>query len=165
MVDQFNYHRRQAHTVHIGHIFLGGEYPVSLQSMANTDTNDTEGTVAQCIRMVEAGAEIVRFTAQGVKEAENLKNIKQALLNQGCTVPLVADIHFRADAANIAAQYVEKVRINPGNYIGRVVRTADYTEEEYQEEFRKIKLKFTELLNICKEQGTAITLASTIALW
>ena len=156
MVDQFNYNRRQAHTVHIGHIFLGGEYPVSLQSMANTDTNDTEGSVAQCIRMVEAGAEIVRFTAQGVKEAENLKNIKQALLNQGCTVPLVADIHFRADAANIAAQYVEKVRINPGNYIGRVVRTTDYTEEEYQEEFRKIKLKFTELLNICKEQGTAI---------
>lgn len=156
MIDQFNYHRRQAHTVHIGHVFLGGEYPVSLQSMANTDTNDTEGSVAQCIRMVEAGAEIVRFTAQGVKEAENLKNIKQALLNQGCTVPLVADIHFRADAANIAAQYVEKVRINPGNYIGRVVRTTDYTEEEYQEEFRKIKLKFTELLNICKEQGTAI---------
>ena len=156
MVDQFNYNRRQAHTVHIGHIFLGGEYPVSLQSMANTDTNDTEGSVAQCIRMVEAGAEIVRFTAQGVKEAENLKNIKQALLNQGCTVPLVADIHFRADAANIAAQYVEKVRINPGNYIGRVVRTTDYTEEEYQEEFQKIKLKFTELLNICKEQGTAI---------
>lgn len=156
MIDQFNYHRRQAHTVHIGHVFLGGEYPVSLQSMANTDTNDTEGSVAQCIRMVEAGAEIVRFTAQGVKEAENLKNIKQALLNQGCTVPLVADIHFRADAANIAAQYVEKVRINPGNYIGKVVRTTDYSEEEYQEEFQKIKLKFTESLNICKEQGTAI---------
>jgi len=156
MIDQFNYHRRQAHTVRIGHVFLGGEYPIRLQSMANTDTNDTESSVAQCIRMVEAGAEIVRFTAQGVKEAQNLKNIKQALLNQGCTVPLVADIHFRADAANIAAQYVEKVRINPGNYIGRVVRTTDYTKEEYQEEFRKIKLKFTELLNICKEQGTAI---------
>lgn len=156
MIDQFNYHRRQADTVRIGPVLLGSEQPVRLQSMANTDTNDTENSVAQCIRIVKAGGEIVRFTAQGAKEAENLKNIKQALLDQGCDVPLVADIHFRADAANIAAQYVEKVRINPGNYIGRVVRTTDYTEEEYQAEYQKIKLKFTELLNICKEHGTAI---------
>lgn len=156
MKDQFNYSRRQSDIVHIGNVLLGGNQAVRLQSMANTDTNDTENSVAQCIRIVEAGGEIVRFTAQGAKEAESLKNIKQALLDQGCEVPLVADIHFRADAAKIAAQYVEKVRVNPGNFIGRIVRTTDYTEEEYQEEFQKIKLKFTELLDICKVHQTAI---------
>ena len=155
-MSYFNYQRRKSSTVKIGQLLFGEQYPIRLQSMANTDTNDIENSVAQCLRIVEAGGEIVRFTAQGAKEAENLQHIKQALLDQGCETPLVADIHFRADAANIAAQYVEKVRVNPGNFIGRIVRRTDYTEEEYQEEYQKIRLKFTELLDICKVHHTAI---------
>ncbi len=138
-------------------MWLGGDEPVRVQSMANTDTNDTQASVEQCIRIVEAGGELVRFTAQGVKEAENLKNIRLALNNAGFDVPLVADIHFNANAADVAAKYVEKVRVNPGNFIG-VFRTdgSDFTEEAYRAEYEKIKVRFTQLLNICRENGTAV---------
>jgi len=126
--------------------------------MANTDTNDIPDSTAQCIRIVEAGGELVRFTAQGVKEAENLKLIHDAIRSQGCEVPLVADIHFNANAADVAARNVEKVRINPGNYVASVKGgdTSDYTPEEYELEYEKIKARFVPFLNICKEHTTAI---------
>ena len=157
MADIFNYTRRNSDKIRIGKVMLGGDQPVRVQSMANTDTNDTQASVEQCIRIVEAGGEIVRFTAQGVKEAENLKNIRKALNDAGFDVPLVADIHFNANAADVAAKYVEKVRVNPGNFIG-VFRTdgSDFTDEAYQAEYEKIKVRFTQLLNICKEYGTAV---------
>jgi (E)-4-hydroxy-3-methylbut-2-enyl-diphosphate synthase len=157
MYNPFNYTRRRSDQIRVGGVLLGGDQPVRVQSMANTDTNDTESSVAQCIRIVEAGGEIVRFTAQGVKEAENLRNIHAALREKGFEVPLVADIHFVAQAADVAAQYVEKVRVNPGNFIGMVRReTPDYTEEEYNAEFIKIRERFTQLITICKEHSTAI---------
>jgi (E)-4-hydroxy-3-methylbut-2-enyl-diphosphate synthase len=157
MNDIFNYTRRRSDQIQVGTVLLGGDQPVRVQSMANTDTNNTEDSVAQCIRIVEAGGEIVRFTAQGVREAENLKNIHAALREQGFDVPLVADIHFNAQAADVAAQYVEKVRVNPGNFIGLVRRDSpDYTVEEYNAEYGKIKERFTQLINICKEHKTAI---------
>lgn len=157
MYNEFNYKRRKSTSVKIGNVLLGGEQPVKVQSMATTDTNDTDNSVAQCIRIVEAGGEIVRFTAQGVKEAENLKNIHEVLRSKGIIVPLVADIHFVANAADVAAQYVEKVRVNPGNFVGPI-RTAgdDYTEAEYVTEFEKLKVRFVQLLHICKQHGTAI---------
>lgn len=156
MFDTFNYNRRKSDKVKIGNVLLGSDYPIRVQSMTNTDTNDTENSVAQSIRIYEAGGEIVRLTAQGVKEAENLKNIKESLVNKGYSFPLVADIHFLANAADIAAQYVQKVRVNPGNYIGLVRKSDDYTDEEYQAEYEKIKARFTILLDICKKNNTAI---------
>lgn len=157
MNNPFNYSRRKARITQVGNISLGGHFPVRVQSMANTDTNNTEDSVEQCKRIVDAGGEIVRFTAQGVKEAENLKNIHDALRANGYDVPLVADIHFVANAADVAAQYVEKVRVNPGNFIGMVRRdSSEYTDEEYQAEFEKIRQRFTQLINVCKQHGTAI---------
>jgi (E)-4-hydroxy-3-methylbut-2-enyl-diphosphate synthase len=156
--DQFNYSRRPADTVRIGNLLLGGTQPVRVQSMANTDTNDILNSVAQCKRIVEAGGELVRFTAQGVREAENLRLIHDALRQQGCDVPLVADIHFNANAADVAALYVEKVRINPGNYVGSVKQgeSSDYTDEEYEQEYEKIRARFIPFLTICKKNNTAI---------
>lgn len=156
--DQFNYSRRPADTVRIGNLLLGGTQAVRVQSMANTDTNDILNSVAQCKRIVEAGGELVRFTAQGVREAENLRLIHDALRQQGCDVPLVADIHFNANAADVAALYVEKVRINPGNYVGSVKQgeTSDYTDEEYEKEYEKIRARFIPFLTICKKNNTAI---------
>ncbi len=154
----FLYNRRNTIPVEVGRIGIGGDNPIRIQSMANTDTNDTEGSVAQALRIEDAGGELVRFTAQGVKEATNLKNIREELNRQGSKVPLVADIHFNPQAAFTAAQYVEKVRINPGNFVDRVhtQQRFDYTKEEYQQEIEKIKEKLYPLLDICKEHGTAI---------
>ena len=157
MYNQFNYSRRKTQAIKVGIVTLGGNQPIRVQSMANTDTNDIQNSVEQCIRIVEAGGEIVRFTAQGVREAENLKNIHHELRLKGFDVPLVADIHFNANAADVAALYVEKVRVNPGNFIGLVRRDSnEYTDEEYQAEYEKIKLRFKQLLDICKVHGTAI---------
>jgi len=157
-LNQFNYNRRPSDTIKIGNLLLGGNQPVRIQSMANTDTNDIVGSTAQCIRIVEAGGELVRFTAQGVREAESLKQIHDAIRLQGCEVPLVADIHFNANAADVAARNVEKVRINPGNYVAGVKNSviSDYTKEEYELEYEKIKARFIPFLNICKEHHTAI---------
>jgi len=157
-LNQFNYTRCPSDTIEIGHLLLGGNQPVRIQSMANTDTNDIVSSVAQCIRIVEAGGELVRFTAQGVREAENLRLIHESLCEQGCFVPLVADIHFNANAADVAARYVEKVRINPGNYIGSIKKgdTSDYTDEEYASEYKKLRERFVLFLNICKQHNTAI---------
>src|ERR1035437_8509938 len=157
-LNQFNYNRRISSVVKIGNLLLGGNQPIRVQSMSNTDTNDIENSVAQCLRIVEVGGELVRFTAQGVREAENLKLIHDVIREQGCNVPLVADIHFNANAADVAARNVEKVRINPGNYVGsiKIGDTSDYTDEEFELEYQKIRARFIPFLDICKENNTAI---------
>lgn len=156
--SQFNYSRRQSAEIHVGKVNLGGSNPVRIQSMANTDTNDIDGSVAQCLRIVDAGGEIVRFTTQGVREAESLGKIHEVLRAKGCDVPLVADIHFNANAADVAAARIEKVRVNPGNYVGSVKPgdPSDYTDAEYEAEFQKIRNRFIPLLNICKNHNTAV---------
>lgn len=157
-MDHFNYSRRKSSAVNIGNTPLGGDNPIRIQSMANVSTMDTEAAVRQAIRMIEAGAEYVRFTAQGEREARNLGEIRKELTAQGYTTPLVADIHFNPKAADAAAAEVEKVRINPGNYVDKV-KTFDlleYTDEEYAAELQKIRDRFVPFLNICKEHGTAI---------
>lgn len=157
-MNPFNYKRRMTSEVHIGSVIIGGSNPIAIQSMTNTDTNDTKASVEQIIRIVEAGANIVRLTAQGVKEAENLRNVRTKLREAGYQTPLVADIHFNPRAAEAAAQTVDKVRINPGNFAdkARKFEHLDYTDEEYQEEIEKIKVRFVPFLNICKEHKTAI---------
>ena len=154
----FNYRKRKSSEVKIGKLTLGGEAPIRIQSMANTDTNDTESSVAQCIRIIEAGGELVRFTAQGVKEATNLNAIHTQLREKGYQTPLVADIHFNPKAADTAAQYVEKVRINPGNFIDSVHtnKRFEYTNEEYKQELDKIRTRLLPFLQICKEHHTAV---------
>ncbi|MCF6171912.1 MAG: (E)-4-hydroxy-3-methylbut-2-enyl-diphosphate synthase [Bacteroidales bacterium] len=146
--------------VHIGDLALGGNHPVRIQSMVNTPTLDTAATVAQCIRLVEAGCEMVRITAPGIREAENLANIKRELRKKGLKVPLIADIHFNPKAAEVAAQIVEKVRINPGNYIDRRHGKADFSEAEYRREQEKIAERLSPLLAICKTNGTAIRIGT-----
>ena len=157
-LNQFNYNRRLSDTIHVGKLLLGGNQPVRVQSMANTDTNDVENSVAQVLRIVEAGGDIVRLTTQGVREAESIGVIHQQLREKNCEVPLVADIHFNANAADVAAQRVEKVRINPGNYVGSIKPgdTTDYTDEEFEAEYQKIRERFIPFLNICKTNNTAI---------
>ena len=157
-VNPFKYSRRPASEVKVGGLKLGSDYPVRVQSMANTDTNDIENSVAQCIRIVEAGADIVRFTTQGIREAESVKLIHNAIREKGYNTPLVADIHFNANAADVAARNVEKVRINPGNYIGsiKIGDNSDYTDAEFAAEYEKIRARFIPFLNICKENNTAI---------
>lgn len=157
-MDFFNYRRRKSSETKIGNTPLGGNNPIRIQSMTNTNTNDTAASAEQTVQIIKAGADYVRLTAQGVREADNLKNIKEEVRKQGYDTPLVADIHFNPRAAEAAAKYVEKVRINPGNYVDGVKRFdgKDYTEEEYAQEIEKIHTKFTAFLNICKEHGTAI---------
>ena len=157
-MNYFNYKRRIASDVKIGNVTLGSEHPVLVQTMTNTDTLDTEASVAQCERIIKAGGELIRLTAQGVKHSENLKNIHQALRDKGYNVPLSADIHFNPRAANTAAKYVEKVRINPGNFVDRInsPTLVEYTDEVYAQELEKIEDKFVAFLDICKEHATAV---------
>ena len=154
----FNYNRRKTVAVNIGGTPLGSEYPIRLQSMASTSTMDTEGSVAQCGRIAEAGASYIRLTAQGVREAENLGNIKALLRESGVNTPLVADIHFNPRAAFAAAEVVEKVRINPGNFVdpGRTFQQLTYTDEEYAEEIKKIEATFVPFIELCRANNTAI---------
>ena len=142
----------------MGPIAIGGDNPIRIQSMATTDTNDTEGSVAQAKRIIDAGGELVRFTTQGVREAENMKNISARLKADGYMTPLVADVHFTAHTADVAAQYCEKVRINPGNYVdpGRTFKHLEYTDEEYAAELEKIEKKLVPFINICKVHHTAV---------
>lgn len=157
-MDYFNYSRRKSSVVHIGNTPLGGENPIRIQSMANVSTMDTEAAVRQAIRIIDAGSEYVRFTAQGEREARNLGVIRRQLNTEGYYTPLVADIHFNPKAADAAAEEVEKVRINPGNYVDKV-KTFDlleYTDGEYAAELQKIRNRFVPFLNICKTHGTAI---------
>jgi (E)-4-hydroxy-3-methylbut-2-enyl-diphosphate synthase len=137
---------------------MGGENPIRIQSMTNTSTLDTEGSIQQCIRIIKAGGEYVRLTAQGVREAENLQSIEDGLHALGYHTPLIADIHFNPKAAEAAAKIVEKVRINPGNFADpiKTFKTFEYSDEEYQQELEKIKERFVPFLTICKEHQTAI---------
>ncbi len=150
--------RRTSSVAHVGNIAIGGDNPIRIQSMATVDTNDTEGCVAQAKRIIDAGGELVRFTTQGTREAENMKNISARLKADGYNQPLVADVHFTAHTADVAAQYCEKVRINPGNYVdpGRTFKHLEYTDEEYQAELQKIEAKLVPFINICKEHHTAV---------
>ena len=152
------YQRRKSIAIRVGTVGIGGDNPIRVQSMTTTDTNDTEACVAQAKRIVEAGGELVRLTTQGTREAENLKNISARLREEGIDTPLVADVHFNPRVADVAAQYVEKVRINPGNYVdpARTFKHLEYTDEEYQAELKKIEDRFVPFLNICREHGTAI---------
>lgn len=157
----FQYSRRKTREVRIGHIGVGGNNPIRVQSMTTVDTMDTKGSVEQTIRMVEAGCEYVRITAPSLKEAQNLAEIKKELRARGYTVPLIADIHFTPNAAELAARIVEKVRINPGNYADRKrFEEIDYTESSYEAELEKIRKKFTPLVKICKEYGTAMRIGT-----
>lgn len=157
-MDLFNYHRRESSVVHIGALDMGGDNPVRIQSMTTTSTDDTEGSVAQAERIIKAGGELVRLTTQGVKEAENLKNINAGIRRDGFSTPLVADVHFNPRVADVAARYAEKVRINPGNYVdpARKFVKHDYTDEEYASELKKIEERLVPFLDICKEDHTAI---------
>lgn len=159
-MDYYNYRRRESSVVQIGDTPLGGSYPIRIQSMTNTSTLDTPGSVEQCIRIIEAGTDYVRLTAQGVREAENLANIEKELHERGYHTPLVADIHFNPKAADAAACTVEKVRINPGNFVdsARTFKQIDYTDEEYAAELKRLRERFVAFLDICKEHHTAIRL-------
>lgn len=147
--------------VKVGDLLIGNHHPVRIQTMTTTDTMDTAATVAQTIRCIEAGAELVRITAPSKKEAENLLPIRNELRKRGYTTPLVADIHFTPNAAEIAARIVEKVRINPGNYVDKKkFETLTYTDSEYQEEIERIHKQFTPLVKICQEHGTAMRIGT-----
>ncbi len=155
------YQRWNTREVMIGQIGVGGNNPIRIQSMTTTDTMDTDGTIAQSIRMIDAGCEIVRITAPSVKEAENLKLIKEGLKAQGYDAPLVADIHFTPNAAEVAARIVEKVRINPGNYADRKkFEIHDYSDDSYSEKLDRIRERFIPLINICKSYGTAMRIGT-----
>ncbi len=160
-VDLFQYKRFPTRAVKVGSIGIGGENPIRLQSMTTKDTMDTEGTVAESIRMIDAGCELVRITAPSKNEAENLANIKKMLVEKGYHTPLVADIHFTPNAAEIAAQLIEKVRVNPGNYADKKkFEEIDYTDETYQAELKRIEERFTPLVLLCKQHGTAMRIGT-----
>lgn len=157
----FSYHRFVTREVKIGGIAMGGNNPIRVQSMTTTDTMDTMATVEQSVRMIEAGCELVRITAPSIREAENLAEIKKELRKRGYQTPLVADIHFTPNAAEIAARLVEKVRINPGNFADKKkFAVLDYTDSEYLEELERIRKKFIPLVRICKEYGTAMRIGT-----
>ena len=152
------YARRKSHEITVGNIRLGGENPIRVQSMTNTSTMDTEASVAQILRIAEAGGELVRLTTQGTREAENMELISRAVRLAGCSVPLVADVHFNPNVADVAARYCEKVRINPGNYVdaARQFKQLEYTDEQYAQELQKIEARLLPFLQICREHGTAV---------
>ena len=158
MIDLFNFERRKTSVTHVGTLDIGGENPVRIQSMTTTSTDDTEGSVAQAERIIDAGGELVRLTTQGKREAENLKNINAQLRADGYMAPLCADVHFNANVADVAALYAEKVRINPGNYVdpARTFKKLEYTDEEYARELQKIEDRLVPFINICKEHHTAV---------
>lgn len=155
------YKRLDTKEVNVGGLYIGSEHPIRLQTMTTTDTMDTIATVEQTIKCIEAGAELVRITAPSKKEAENLKNIKDELKKRGYDVPLVADIHFTPNAAEVAARLIEKVRINPGNYIDKKkFDIITYSDVQYAEEIDRIRDRFQPLLKICKEYGTAMRIGT-----
>lgn len=156
-----HYSRYQTRVVSIGDVPLGGNNPIRIQSMTTTDTMNTSATVEQSIRMIEAGCEYIRITAPSIKEAQNLENIKKELCARGYTTPLIADIHFTPNAAELAARIVQKVRINPGNYVDKKkFESIDYTDAAYEMELERIRERFTPLVKICKEYGTAMRIGT-----
>ena len=160
-MDFANYTRRKTSTTHVGKLCIGSDFPIRIQTMANTSTNDIEGSVSQALRCKAAGAELLRFTTQGVREVESLRQIREQLQPEvGDSLPLVADVHFQANVADEAAKVVEKVRVNPGNYIdpARKFKHIDYTDAEYAAELARLRERFTAFLQICKEHKTAVRL-------
>ena len=155
------YQRWETRCVMIGNVGVGGDNPIRIQSMTTTNTMDTDGTIAQSIRMIETGCEIVRITAPSIKDAKNLKPIRDGIRAMGYNTPLVADIHFTPNAAIVAATIVEKVRINPGNYADRKkFETHDYSDQSYREELERIRDRFIPLVRVCKENGTAMRIGT-----
>src|SRR5687767_9097274 len=155
------YKRLKTREVKIGDLLLGNFHPIRVQTMTTTDTMDTMATVEQSIRCIEAGAELIRITAPSKNDAENLLPIKNELRRRGYHTPLVADIHFTPNAAEIAARIVEKVRVNPGNYVDRKkFEFIEYTDADYNEEIDRIRERFTPLVKICKEYGTAMRIGT-----
>lgn len=152
------YIRRKSSEVNVGGVPLGGDNPIRVQSMTTVSTMDTEGCVEQAVRIIRAGGEYVRMTTQGTREAENMREIRAALRQRGFSTPLVADVHFNPAVADVAAAYVEKVRINPGNYVdpARTFKHLEYTDQEYAAELQKIRNRFVPFLNICRSHGTAV---------
>ena len=152
------YNRRKTISVRVGGTAIGGTNPIRLQSMTTTPTMDTDGCIEQAIRIIQAGGELVRMTTQGTREAENMRLIREGLTARGYDTPLVADVHFNPAVADVAAQYVEKVRINPGNYVdpARTFKHLEYTDEEYAQEIQRIRDRFIPFLNICSKHNTAI---------
>ena len=152
------YNRRKTISVRVGSTAIGGSNPIRLQSMTTTATMDTQGCIEQAIRIIQAGGELVRMTTQGTREAENMRLIREGLTARGYDTPLVADVHFNPAVADVAARYVEKVRINPGNYVdpARTFKHLEYTDQEYAQEIERIRDRFIPFLNICREHGTAI---------
>jgi (E)-4-hydroxy-3-methylbut-2-enyl-diphosphate synthase len=160
-VSLTEYSRYRTKEVHVGHVPLGGDNPIRIQSMTTTDTMDTNATVEQSIRMIEAGSDYVRITAPSLKDAGNFENIKKELRNRGYNTPLIADIHFTPNAAELAARIVEKVRVNPGNYADRKkFKVYQYTDKMYEAELERIRERFTPLVKICKEYGTAMRIGT-----
>ena len=156
-----SYSRRITNQVRIGDLMMGSDYPIRVQSMTTIDTMDTEGSIEQSIRMIESGCELIRITAPSVKEAQNLENIRKGLRARGYHTPLVADIHFTPNAAELAARIVEKVRVNPGNYADKKrFQFIEYTDSSYQEELERIRERFLPLVKICKEYGTAMRIGT-----
>ena len=152
------YNRRKSISVRVGSTAIGGSNPIRLQSMTTTATMDTQGCIEQAIRIIQAGGELVRMTTQGTREAENMRLIREGLNARGYNTPLVADVHFNPAVADVAARYVEKVRINPGNYVdpARTFKQLEYTDQEYAQEIQRIRDRFIPFLNICREHNTAI---------
>ena len=159
-MNRYNYQRRDTTETKVGEIGIGAHNPIRIQSMTNTSTMDTDGSVTQALKIADAGGELVRLTTQGVKEASNMENIKKALLNHGRNIPLVADVHFNPAAAFKAVEYCEKVRINPGNFVdpARTFKKLEFTDEEYKTELNKIRETFVPFLDKCKKFNTAIRL-------
>ena len=157
-IDLFNYARRATVEVNVGGVTIGCTNPVRVQSMTNTSTMDTDGSVEQVLRIVAKGGELVRLTTQGNREAVNMGDIKAQLKARGCNVPLVADVHFNAAVADTAARYADKVRVNPGNYVdaARTFKHIDYTDAEYAEELVRLRERFVAFLDICKAEGRAV---------
>ncbi|MBQ9073939.1 MAG: flavodoxin-dependent (E)-4-hydroxy-3-methylbut-2-enyl-diphosphate synthase, partial [Muribaculaceae bacterium] len=154
----FDYKRRNSRQVLVGDVPMGGNNPIRLQSMTNTSTRDIDGSVAQCQRIADAGADYVRLTAQGVREAGDIGLIRQSLRDKGVSVPLIADIHFNPRAAFAAARVTDKVRINPGNFVdpGRTFRQLTYTDEQYAAELQRIENALVPFYELCRECGTAV---------
>lgn len=157
-MDLFNYSRRKTVEVNVGGVAIGCCHPVRVQSMTNTSTMDTDASVEQVLRIVSKGGELVRLTTQGNREAVNMGSIKEQLMARGCSVPLVADVHFNAAVADTAARYADKVRVNPGNYVdpARTFKQLEYTDAEYAEELARLRERFVAFLDICKSEGRAV---------
>src|SRR5438552_2759588 len=159
--NPFSYERRVSREVKVGHVGIGGENPIRVQSMITCDTMDTEASIAQTMELAAAGCEIVRITAPTVKDAANLQHIARGLSERGCNVPIVADIHFKPEAAMEAAKWVDKVRINPGNYAdSKKFKIIEYTDEQYAAELDRIRQRFTPLVRLCKERGIAMRIGT-----